>query len=135
MLRVAVWLAICTSCVMAQPALDELARDLIQQQEQIDQGTLRTCPSNYNQVDVVGPGCSCNPVPALGAGLCPAGYVCVEPWTARLLHAAQNQPPDSKSDGEFPEFKCHPCTYGQLCPKGSSLPALSSNVNVARCED
>ena len=33
-------------------------------------------------------------------------------------------------DDEFPEFKCNPCTYGQLCKQGSSLPTLSSNTNV-----
>eukprot|EP00889_Picochlorum_renovo_P008336 jgi/Picre1/35366/NNA_002828.t1 len=45
----------------------------------------------------------------------------------KLLKISQLDP---KSSGEFPDFKCHPCTYGQLCPKGSSLPALASNVNV-----
>ncbi len=117
-----------------QADLEALTRDLLKQQDQIDQGTLKTCSANYNELDTVGPGCACNPVPALGKGLCPAGYVCSEPWSARLLLAAQdpfntaNQKIDT--DKEFPEFKCHPCSYGQICKLGSSLPALSSNTNV-----
>ena len=106
-----------------------LTRRLLQQEEE-KVNESKSCPADYNMVKVVGPGCGCNPVPALGQGLCPAGYVCAEPWTVRLMEASKEGTSTDnlkkESRDEFPEFKCHPCGYGQLCGQGSTIPALSS---------
>ena len=116
-----------------------IAADLQQQQDQIVAGTEASCPANFNLQETVGPGCSCNPVPSLGKGLCNAGYVCAEPWSQRLLEAARstdrsvplNTVTLTNSDGgDFPEFTCAPCAYGQICKRGSVVPALSSKSNV-----
>ncbi|MEO2192448.1 MAG: hypothetical protein ABGY24_08395, partial [bacterium] len=66
-----------------------LVEEMQEQQSQIDAGTDASCPENFNLLEMVGPGCSCNPVPSTGQGTCPAGYVCAEPWSQRLLEAAQ----------------------------------------------
>ena len=116
-----------------------LAAEMKEQQSQIDAGTEASCPADFNLQDTVGPGCSCNPVPTLGKGRCPAGYVCAEPWSQRLLEAAQATDRSvplntvnlaSSQEGGFPEFTCSPCTYGQICEQGSVIPTLSSKSNV-----
>ena len=96
-----------------------------------------TCPADYNSEKFVGPGCECNPVPALGYGLCPAGHVCAEPWAMAAMERAvqegsdgermQQQKQQQKNQTETPRFSCQPCFYGQLCLPGSSLPVLSSS--------
>lgn len=116
-----------------------LVEEMQEQQSQIDAGTDASCPENFNLLEMVGPGCSCNPVPSTGQGTCPAGYVCAEPWSQRLLEAAQatdrSVPMNTVNlaaspDGDYPDFTCSPCTYGQICRQGSVLPTLSSKSNV-----
>ena len=101
------------------------------------------CPDPLRAATVPA-GCPCNPVRNATLGACDSGFVCAQPWALQvaeakarsllatasgsaaglfapnpLREAAVAQPPAAAAG-----FECMACSYGQLCPRGSSLPPV-----------
>ena len=101
------------------------------------------CPDPLRAATVPG-GCSCNPVRNATFGACESGHVCAQPWALQVaeakarsllatltgsavgLFAADPQREAAAAVGSHAAagFECTPCSYGQLCPRGSSLPPV-----------
>ncbi|PRW59962.1 white-brown complex 30 [Chlorella sorokiniana] len=95
-------------------------------------------------------GCPCNPVRNATFGACDSGYVCAQPWALQVAQAKARSllatlsgstaglfaPPEAAVEAMAPQagagFECTACSYGQLCPRGSSLPpVLDPAIQIA----
>lgn len=102
------------------------------------------CPDPLRAATVPG-GCPCNPVRNATFGACGSGYVCAQPWALQVAEAKTRSllatlsgsaaglfAPDPLREAaevaveplQAAGFECTPCSYGQLCPRGSSLPPV-----------
>lgn len=100
------------------------------------------CPDPLRAATVPG-GCPCNPLRNATFGACESGHVCAQPWAMQVAQAKARSllatvsgsaaglfAPDPLREAAAAEpqaaagFECTPCSYGQLCPRGSSLPPV-----------
>lgn len=104
------------------------------------------CPA-IARAATVNAGCPCTPEVNATYGACESGFVCAQPWalqkaeaerSARVMLAAAGggdgllaaRPGDSPAAASG--FVCVACAYGQLCPRGASLPPVV-NSSIQMC--